>query len=64
MLRMMTSEMNDAPDITFKTYKQYAELLMDVFEGIDDNFEYALKYSKGKKDFSKYEIEEVYVLED
>lgn len=37
---------------------------MDVFEAIDNNFEFALKYGKGKKDFSTYETTEVYTLED
>ena len=63
MLRMMVSEMADAPDIEFKSYKQYGNLIMDIFEGINDNFEYALAYKKGKKDFSTYEIKEVFVLE-
>lgn len=63
MLRMMVSEMADAPEIEFKTYKQYANLIMDIFEAIDDNFEYALAYKKGKKDFSTYEIKEVFVLD-
>lgn len=63
MLRAMTAEMEDAPVIEFKTYKQYKDLLMDIFEAIDDNFEFALKYSKGKKDFSNYEITKVFPLE-
>ena len=63
ILRMMVSEMGgDAPVIEFKSYKQYANLLMDIFEAIDDNYEYALSYKKGKKDFSTYEIKEVYVI--
>lgn len=65
LLRMMVSEMgNDAPVIEFKTYKQYSNLIMDVFEAIDNNFEFALDYKKGKGEFSKYEITEVFVLED
>lgn len=63
MLRMMVSEMTDAPDIEFKSYKQYGNLIMDIFEAINDNFEYVLAYKKGKKDFSTYEIKEVFVLE-
>lgn len=63
LLRAMTTEVEDAPVVEFKTYKQYKDLLMDVFEAIDDNFEFALKYSKGKKDFSNYEITEVFPLE-
>ena len=63
MLRMMVSEMEDAPEIEFKSYKQYGNLIMDIFEAINENFEYALAYKKGKKDFSTYEIKEVFVLE-
>lgn len=63
LLRTMTEEA-DVPEIEFVSYKQYSELLMDVFEAIDNNFEFALKYGKGKKDFSTYEITEVYSLED
>ena len=59
----MVSEMADAPEIEFKSYKQYGNLIMDVFEAINENFEYALAYKKGKKDFSTYEIKEVFVLE-
>ena len=59
LLRMMVSEMGtDAPVIEFKTFKQYGNLIMDVFEAIDNNFEFALDYKKGKGDFSKYEITE------
>ena len=63
LLRMMVSEMSNAPEIEFTSYKQYANLIMDIFEAIDGDFEYALSYKKGKKDFSTYEITEVYVLE-
>ena len=65
MLRMMVSECADnvVPEIEFKSYKQYGNLIMDVFEAINENFEYALAYKKGKKDFSTYEIKEVFVLE-
>ena len=63
LLRTMVSEMADAPVIEFVSYKQYANLIMDIFEAINENFEYALAYKKGKKDFSTYEITEVYTLE-
>lgn len=65
MLRMICSEMADAPVIEFKTYKQYSELLMDIFEQAADNFEYGLKYTANKKnkDFSDFEVTEVFVLE-
>lgn len=51
-------------DITFDTYKQYGNLLMDVFEAVNDNLEFALRYSEGKGGFAKYEITEVFELED
>lgn len=63
MLRMMVSELEDAPAVEFKSYKQYGNLIMDIFEAINDNYEFVLSYKKGKKDFSTYEIKEVFVLE-
>ena len=63
LLRMMVSEMSNAPEIEFKSYKQYGNLIMDIFEAINGNYEYALSYKKGKKDFSTYELTEVYELE-
>lgn len=64
LLRKMVEECDDVPEIEFKSYKKYNELLMDVFEAIDGNFEFALSYKKGKKDFSTYEIKDVFALED
>lgn len=66
MLRKMCEEMGaDTPVIEFQTYKQYSELLMDIFEAVADNFEYGLKYAANSKnkDFSTYEITDVFVLE-
>lgn len=63
LLRMMVSEMADAPVVEFKSYKQYSELLMDIQEKVENNFEFALSYAEGKKGFSTYEIKEVFVLE-
>lgn len=63
LLRAMTEECSDAPEIEFNNYNQYRNLIMDIHELISDNFEFALKYGKGKKDFSTYEITEVFVLE-
>lgn len=64
LLRSLVSEMEDAPVIEFKNYKQYSELIMDVQEAITDNYEYALKYGKNKKGYSTFEITEVFALED
>lgn len=48
-------------EIGFESYSQYAELLMDVFEAIDNNFEYGLDYNerKGFKTFKVYEVFEL-----
>ena len=63
LLRKMVSEMGDAPVVEFKNYKQYANLIMDIQEKVEDNFEFALSYGEGKKGFNTYEIKEVFVLE-
>lgn len=63
LLRAIVSECDDAPEIEFKSYKEYAELIMDVHEAISGNFEYALKYGQNKKGFNTFEITEVFVLE-
>lgn len=47
----------------FVNYKQYNQLLLDVFE-VSGNYEYALNYKAGKNDFSEYKIEDVFELED
>ena len=52
------------PTIEFKSYSQYANLIMDIHEMIADSFEYALNYGVTKKGFDTFTIEEVYALED
>lgn len=61
-LRDLVSEMEEPIDIEFKTYRQYGNLLMDIAEAIDGNFEYAVEYGENKG-FNTFKIEEVYVLE-
>ena len=51
-------------DVEFRSYSQYGQLLMDIHEAIDGELEYLLKYSEGKKDFSNYEIVDVYDVEE
>ena len=48
-------------DVHFDSFSQYADLLADIYEAIDGNFEYALKYGE-KKGFNTFEIIEVYEL--
>lgn len=49
-------------DIAFESYSQYNELLMDIFEAIDDKLEFALKYGENKG-FNTFEITEVFEVE-
>lgn len=49
--------------IEFATYRQYGNLLMDVFEAVNGNFEYALDYGEGKNGFHTYKIQEIFELE-
>lgn len=51
------------PDIEFKTYSQYADLIMDIHEMIAEDFEYKIKYSQTQKGFDTFKVEEVYALE-
>lgn len=50
-------------DIEFTSYAQYYQLLLDVFEAINGNYEYALKYGENDKGFNTYEIDEVFEVE-
>ena len=53
----------DAPTITFESYSQYAQLIMDVAEYIDGKFEYALNYGQTPKGYDTFEIKEIFELE-
>lgn len=48
-------------DIKFESYSQYAELLTEIKEYIDENkLEYAISYYENDKGFTTYEILEVF----
>lgn len=49
-------------EISFESYSQYNELLMDVFEAIDGNYEYVLEYGE-KKGFNTFKITDVFELD-
>lgn len=49
-------------DINFESYSQYAELLADVYEAAEGNYEYGLKYGENKG-FDTFEITEVFELD-
>ena len=63
-LRSLIKDCADAPVVEFKSYAQYAELLMDIHELIADSFEYGINYGQTKKGFDTFEVFEVYPLED
>ena len=63
-LRSLVQECADAPEVEFKSYSQYAELLMDIHELIADSFEYGVNYSQTKKGYDSFEITDVFALED
>lgn len=63
ILRAMVQEMDDAPEIAFETYSQYADLIMDIHEAVSGNYEFALNYGQNSKGFNTFEITEVFVLE-
>jgi hypothetical protein len=47
-------------EIEFKSFAQYHNVLLDVFEAIDGNLEYGIKYGKNDKGYNTYEITEVF----
>ena len=63
-LRSLVQDSEDAPVVEFKTYSQYANLLMDIHELISDSFEYGVNYGVTKKGFNTFEITDVFALED
>lgn len=63
-LRSLIQDCADAPEVEFKSYSQYANLLMDIHELIAESFEYAVDYGVTKNGFDTFEITDVYALED
>lgn len=49
-------------DISFESYSQYNELLLDVFEAVNGNLEFGLKYGE-RKGFNTFEITDVFEVE-
>lgn len=57
---LKSMEAVDDDQIEFKDYGQFNDLLLDVFEAVDENLEFLLNYSQNKKGFNIFKIEEVY----
>lgn len=49
-------------EISFESYSQYNELLMDIFEAINGKLEFALKYGENKG-FNTFEITDIFEVE-
>lgn len=48
-------------EVTFESYSQYANLINEIKDFVEDNsLEYSLEYSENKKDFKTYKILEVF----
>lgn len=50
-------------NIEFVDFSQYNDLILDVMEKIDGSLEYAIDYSKTKKGFSTFKIDEIFEIE-
>ncbi len=61
ILEMLTSESKEDLEVKYKTITQFENLMLDVFESIDTNFEYLYQY---EKEIWKCKIKEVFTLED
>lgn len=53
----------DKDEVKFTGFKDYAELVLDIHEDIDGQFEYLIVKGTDKKGYSHLEIEEVYEVE-
>lgn len=47
-------------EIKFENMRQYAELIMDIYEAVDGKLEYALEYGKNNKGYNTYKITDVF----
>lgn len=50
-------------DVKFTSFKEYADLVLDIHEDIDGQFEYLLEKKTDKKGYDQLKIKEVYELE-
>lgn len=50
-------------DVQFESYSQYAEMLADIFEEIEDKVEFVLDYGENKKGYNTFEIIDSFEVE-
>jgi len=54
------SSLESGIEVQFHDYKQFHEMLLDILEVIDGNFEYEVDYGEDKKGYGTYVIKEVF----
>ena len=61
----MLRSLDSGVEVEFVNFKQYHNMLLDIYEAVNGNLEYALKYTENakNKDFSDYEITDVFDVE-
>lgn len=47
-------------DISFDSFTQYNNMLLDIHEAIDGKYEYALEYGKNDKGFNTFKISDIF----
>lgn len=57
----LLKDMMPDEEITFESYSQYGNLIADLFEKIEGNYEFALEYGE-KKGFSTFKIIDVFPI--
>ncbi|MEH6940796.1 DUF669 domain-containing protein [Bacillus sp. JJ722] len=50
-------------DVKFTSFKDYADLVLDIHEDIDGQFEYLLEIDQNKDGFDTFEIVEIFEVE-
>ena len=59
LLRSMDTDVN----VEFKSYKQFADMIADVYEAVDGKLEFALEYRVNNKGYNSYKITDVFDVE-
>lgn len=53
----------DKDDVAFDSFSQYADLILDIHEDIDEQFEYLLEKETDKNGYDQLKVKKVYELE-
>ena len=56
----MLGSLGSAAEAKFETFKQYNDLILNIFGEVENLLEYALDYSKNAKGFNVYKITEIF----